>query len=109
MSNFKANVERMSEDDAFDPYRETGKKCQYVNHRGDAEQPPAIIMVEVDNDCCTTKADKDDNHTVRLCWRCTQFAYRDEFYCACKNEEKGKHTANDLTFKGEIASKVKVN
>jgi len=109
MSNFKANIQRMADDEAFDPYRATEKKCQYINHRGDPEQPPAIIMVEVDNsDCCKTKADKDANRSVRLCWRCTQYAYRDEFYCKCEDPENGKHRADDLTFKGEIASKVKV-
>jgi hypothetical protein len=102
MSNYKVNVERMAEDEAFDPYRETGKKCQYVNHRG-GDDVPAIIMVEVDNsDCCKTQADKEKYHTVRLCWRCTQYGYRDQYYCKCEDPDNGKHTAEDLTFKGEL-------
>ena len=106
MSNYKANVERMADDESFEPYRETGKKCQYVNHRG-GDEVHAIIMVEVDNDCCTSAKDKDENHSVRLCWRCTQYGYHDAFFCACRDEEHGRHSAEDLTFKGEIQVKVK--
>jgi hypothetical protein len=99
-SNYKANIDRMSEDDAFDPYRETGKKCQYIYHRGDRD---ATIMVEVNNECCPDKKTKEENHVVRLCWRCTSYGYQDDFYCGCQTED-GHHSADSLTFKGELAS-----
>lgn len=99
-SNYKVNIDRMNEDDAFDPYRETGKKCQYVNHRGSQD---AILMVEVNNECCPDKKTKEENHVVRLCWRCSSYGYQDDFYCGCRTDD-GHHSADSLTFKGELAS-----
>lgn len=98
-SNYKVNINRMSEDEAFDPYRETQKKCQYVYHRGNRE---AIIFVEVDNDCCPDKKTQDENHVVRLCFGCAMHGYRDDYYCSCGTED-GHHSADALTFKGELA------
>lgn len=98
MSNFKANIERIARTVDDISYRETGKPCNYLNHRGDND---AVMLVDVDvSECCK----KEENEHVRLCWRCaSHYAYRDAYYCKCQGENS-EHKAVDLTFKGEIQS-----
>ena len=101
-SNFKEQIDRMSGEDDFDPRRQTEVECDYKNHRGDVESAPAIIHVEVDNQCCNGK---DKNKYMNLCWQDAIHGYHDEFYCKCEGDDS-QLKADDIKFVSEIQEKV---